>query len=632
MASPDEESTSRPDLAHNLDTVLSTVSSPSISSTGLREQVFHGHSVIALGSTYGAVLEGIAHARRELEQPPPAVHNLPNELLVPIFLAFQEATEGPLWGLKSRVGHNGSFYMGWQGLMLVCRRWRDVLVSTPAFWRKVHVRMDGHNDWTERCLELSAATSLDVCADPDLRREYSLSILYPHVHRFRSFRFGTIYCPRLLVTVPHLFGSGMPLLEDLYFVAHRLITTTEDVDIQLSSQRFPRIQHLSLSGIVSPRDVSLYAQLRTLSLSGCSHSVSFDHFLDALAASAQLEELSLMAALHVFTDNWVWDEAVPRRTPISLPRLRELRLEEHGIVRTSHFLAHLHLHPSVALWIEGNFKETDYVNNSPDTVNSISAMLPPGDLCATLPALSLARTVNVEVWGDEYEISCGTPRATAKKDVPNAIFKLTNPGRGWDRFMAQGLNDLVNAFGRSPLTRLNVDGDHRCGTVDAWARVFLAFPSLEMLDVSGEPHVSVETVFLGLHAASSPSSSHTGVETTETEGGATGDLACPKLKTVNVEGKGTVEAYEAMLDCLRYRTEKGGVLETLNLGFAAHADDAPSDVRRAYLLDLREVVDYVSRWVRSGSDFIFASESEPSEESDTEGLESGSSDGSESDG
>ncbi|KAM5545608.1 hypothetical protein V8D89_000646 [Ganoderma adspersum] len=512
--------------------------------------------------------------------------------------------------------------MGWQGLMLVCRRWRDVLVATPAFWRKVHVKMDGRNDWTRRCLALSAAIAIDVCADPDLRREFSLDMLYPHTNRFRSFRYGTVYCPRLLATVPHLFGKGMPLLEDLYFVAHRLITTTEDVDIQLSSQRFPRIRHLSLSGIVSPRDASLYAQLRTLSLSGCSHKLSFDRFLDALAASAQLEELSLMASLHRFTDNWVWDEAVPRRAPISFPRLLELRLEEHGIVRTSHFLAHLNLHPSVTLWIEGNFKETDYVNNSPDTVNSISAMLPP-DPSTTLPALSTATTVNMEVWGDEYEISCGTPRAKAKKDVPNAIFKLTNPGRGWDRFMAQGLDDLVNAFGRAPLTRLNVDGDHRYGTVDAWARVFLTFPRLEMLDVSGEPDVSVETVFLGLHAASTT--------TTQEDGGLAG-LACPKLKTVNVEGKGTVEAYEAMLDCFRYRAEKDVVLETLNLGFATHADDAPSDVRRAYVKDLREVVGYVSRWVRSGSDFIFASESEPSEESEAEGLDSGSSDPSESDG
>ncbi|PIL34687.1 hypothetical protein GSI_03467 [Ganoderma sinense ZZ0214-1] len=505
--------------------------------------------------------------------------------------------------------------MDWQGLMLVCRQWRDVLVSTPAFWRKVHVRLDGRDGWTERCLALSASTSLDVGVVPILRREFSLSILYPHVHRFRSFRFSSLYCLRLLATLPHLFGNGMPLLEDLHFVAHRLITTTEDIDLQLTSQRFPRLRALSLSGTVSPQGISLYAQLRTLSLSDCSHNLSFDRFLDALAASTQLEELSLMAALHLFTDDWVWDEAVPRRTPIFLPRLRELRLEEHGILRTSHFLAHLRLHPSVALWIEGTFKETDYVTHSPDTIHTITALLPP-DHNTTLPALSAATTVSMEVWGDEYEISCGTPRTeTKKKDIPNAMLKLTpNGGRGWDRSMAQGLDDLINSFGRSPLTRLNVDGDHRYGTVDAWTRVFQTFPLLEILDVSGEPDVSVETVFVGLHAAS--------VIAPQTDEGLT--IACPKLKTVNVEGaQGTVEMYEAMLDCFRYRAEKEVVLETLNLGFAVHADDAPSDVRRAYIKDLREVVGYVSRWVRSGSDFIFASETEHSDsESESEGPDS----------
>ncbi|KAI1793639.1 hypothetical protein LXA43DRAFT_198580 [Ganoderma leucocontextum] len=590
-----------------------------------------------------AVVEEIAHSRWELRNRPLPINNLPNELLVRIFLEFRDVTEGPLWALRSRVGNTESFHMGWQGLMLVCRHWRDVLVSTPAFWRKVHVRMDGPTDWTERCLALSASASIDVYADPDLRREFSLDILYPHVHRFRSFRFDTVECPRLLATLPPLFGNGMPLLEDLYFIAHRLSTTKEDIDIQLTSQRFPRLRALSLSGMVSPQDVSLHAQLRTLSLSGCSHNLSFDRFLDVLAASAQLEELSLIAALHLFPDDWVRVAAVPLRAPISFPRLRELRLEEHGIVRTSLFLAHLHLHPSVALWIEGNFEESDYVDGSPDTVNSVSAMLPP-DHIVTLPALSIATTVNMEVWGDVYEISCGTPRTETKKDIPNAILMLTTSGRrGWDCFMGQGLDDLVNAFGRSPLTRLNVEGDHRHATLDAWTRVFQTFPLLEVLDVrsgepdvqsgepdvqsgepdvqSGEPDVSVETVFLGLHAAS--------IATTQTDPGSS--VACPNLKTVNVEGRETVETYEAMLDCFRYRAEKEvSALETLNLGFVLHPDDVPSDVRRGYIKDLRDVVGYVSRWVRSGSDLIFASESEDSG-SETEGPESGS-DGSESDG
>ncbi len=563
-----------------------------------------------------AAVEGMSRQGSELGNHSLSIDKLPNELLVRIFLEFRDVTEGPLWAHRSRVGHTDSFHMGWQGLMLICRHWRDVLVSTLAFWQKVHVRMDGRNAWTKLCLTRSASASVDVCADPDLRREFSLAILYPHAHRFRSFRFSTIYCPRLLTTLPHLFGHGMPLLEDLYFVAHRLITSMEHIDIQLTSQRFPRLQTLSLSGILSPQDVSLYAQLRTLSLSSCSHSLSFDRFLDVLAASAQLEELSLTAALHLFSDDWVRGEAVPRRAPISFPRLRELRLEEHGIVRTSSFLAHLHLRPAVSLRIEGTFKETDYVSDSPDTVNSISAMLPHNHN-VTLPALSVATTVNVEVWGDEYKISCGTPRTDTKKDIPNAIFMLTTSGgRGWDCFMAQGLDDLIISFGQSPITHLNVDGDHTYGTVDAWARVFETFHLLQALNVSGGPDVSVETVFLGLHAASSALTPR---------GSARSSVACPNLKTINVEGMGAVETYKAMVECFRYRAEKDvAPLETLNLGFTANAEDAPSDVRRGYINDLREVVGYVSRWVRRGSDFIFASEPEHLESESEDGPESGS--------
>ena len=540
------------------------------------------------------------------------INKLPIELLIQIFLEFWNVTEGPTWTLRSRAGRTGSLLMGWWGLMLVCRRWRDVLVSTPAFWRKIRIKMDGPNDWTELCLALSASASIDVFADPDLRLQFSLDILYPHVHRFRSFRFCTVYCPRLFATLPHLFGNGMPLLEDFHFVAHRLVVEMEDIDLRLTSRRFPRLQALWLSGIASPQDISLYAQLRRLSLSGCSHNLSFDRFLDALAASAQLEELCLAAALYRFPDDWIRNGTC--RAPIPFPRLRKLRLEEHGIVRTSSFLAHLRLHPSVTLWIEGAFKELDYVDDSPDIVNTITAMLPP-DLSSILPILSLATAVRMTISGDEYEISGENPRIEPKKDISNATFMLgSRDGRGWDHFMTQGLDDLINSFGRSPLTCLNVYGDHQHGAADAWSRVFRTFPLLQVLDISGEPDGSVETVFLGLHAASQSAATQTDTSSS---------VACPSLKTVAVECKGTVETYTAILDCFRYRAEKGVVLDTLNLGFALHAEDVPPDARRAYVKDLREAVHRVFRWVRSGSGLIFASESEDSE-SEMEDRESGS--------
>lgn len=67
------------------------------------------------------------------------------------------------------------------------------------------------------------------------------------------------------------------------------------------------------------RDTSLFAQLLALTPPRCFRGLSFDVFLDTLAASVRLEELT----------------PVLRRPSISLLRLRKLALRGHRIVPTS---------------------------------------------------------------------------------------------------------------------------------------------------------------------------------------------------------------------------------------------------------------------------------------------------------
>ena len=117
--------------------------------------------------------------------------------------------------------------------------------------------------------------------------------------------------------------------------------------------------------------------------------------------------------------------------------------------------------------------------------------------------------------------------------------------------MSRGLRDLTKTFGRSSITHLAIRHSSVNGTMDAWTKVFQTFTLLEELVIGSGSHVVVENIFLGLHAAS------------RTEPDST--IACPKLTTVDIQGRETVEGYDAMCLCFRDRRDSGVVLTTLDL-------------------------------------------------------------------
>ena len=338
------------------------------------------------------------------------IHRLPNELLILLLAHFREVMDS-----YSRLnpGQNKAFRNGWQILMLVCRHWRDILVSTPAFWRMVD--LSRQIDWTKLCLARSSPAHINVLVQRHAR--CPLGVIYPHARRFQTFFFEAAYSPQLQGALSYLFSSGMPLLEDFKFVVFEQSPPADAgaVDHDITLRRYPCLQALSLTGsvIVAPRDVLLYAQLRELSLRFCSHFLSFDEFIDALAACTQLEQLILSDTLHRLSGDWAHAGGpVPQRPPISLPRLREFTSTFHKAHHTSRFLAHLYLQPSVVLDIDAYFNGPLTAGEAPDlnTTKSIRAMLPP-DRSATLPVLAVPTHIELSVTYDGYGIQCGHANA-----------------------------------------------------------------------------------------------------------------------------------------------------------------------------------------------------------------------------
>ncbi|PIL34661.1 hypothetical protein GSI_03441 [Ganoderma sinense ZZ0214-1] len=552
------------------------------------------------------------------------IHTLPDEVLTQIFDSFQASlrTSSPkLSSSHSTSRGSARPITARHGLMLVCSHWCNLLVSTPAFWRIVDTKR--RVEWMRLCLRRSAGASLDVHAR--VQDRYALDMLYPQVHRFRKlFSSAGLSKPQIQAALPPLLGGGMPLLEYLDFSISLAIgqrRPNADLSSYLTSQQFPRLQTLHLARVISPRDKPLYAQLRTLYLLRCFHSVSFDDFLDALAGCAQLEELTLDNTLHSLSGEWtaqLGTGTIPHRQPITLPSLCELRLDENASSIIPYFLAHLRIPVSTSLRFTSDFHlDADGGGSLDPAGKTLSALLPPNP-ATTLPILSTTtRLATTFMPGQWRTWAHGQPQTRSPSDLgpgpagspgrtrtpsPSrdqwqsqeslsasfpavfTLFSKSEMGLAEDPWVGRGLGDLVECFGGSPLTALEVD-EHTsagCTSVAGWEGVFRTFSRLEELTLHcSASRVELSTAFLGLHAASAgPGVSEDSLA----------PVACPRLAHVSADGWGTAATYEAMRRCFRRRAERGAWLEVLHLRHLFDGEDLTAEERRGFVEDLRQVV------------------------------------------
>ena len=507
-----------------------------------------------------------------------AINQLPDELLIEVF-KFVMAHYKRITTVARQLSY---IDIGWPRsqfweLMMVCRHWREVIVGTPAFWCLIPVG-DVRAEWTDLCLTRSGTAPVHVVAPIPLwnpLRECHIErcqavcplvqdricMLYFEYRR----EFGKID-PNVLATFPPLFGNGMRGLERLEFriVHDNRWPYRPTLDIELTCNRFPRLQHLALTGIVAPREPSLYRQLRTLVLETCTHRLSCDRFLDVLASCTTLERLRLWNTLHHLPGDWVQRDPVPWRPLIRLPHLKVFSVADHGAVLTSRFLAQFHILPSVSLGISAIAEDASDVDPPASWygARSMAAMLPPSFADTLEP---LAMPTAIEVWmsfSDGVEVTCSS-YASLCMDLTRTSYNGPRPPlepRRWG-----SVADLALLLGRAPLTSLWIV-ETMPDTVSAWESVFRTFALLERLELDGYKDTSpagVTNVFLGLHAASA--------------GNADGQVACPNLTHIKVTCSGCAPVLEPIHACIRHRGERGSVLVDMDFrGVICSPERSPS--------------------------------------------------------
>lgn len=213
------------------------------------------------------------------------INEIPEELLVQVFLfaCTQDQDQD----------QDGPRELKW--LMLVCRRWRYVIVSHACFWNMIFVR--GRSKWFRLTLRRSKLAMLHLYIDPHtLELASMLPDVIPHRDRIRSL------VQQACVSYVQ-FMALSSLLEAPFRSLTRLRVGPASPDgrpdtgyFVLIPEHYPQLTELVLIGVHVQWTVPLLSQLEKLYLTKCSiwpSHMDGDTFLDVLQHGQHLNCLDL---------------------------------------------------------------------------------------------------------------------------------------------------------------------------------------------------------------------------------------------------------------------------------------------------------------------------------------------------
>ncbi|KAI1791008.1 hypothetical protein LXA43DRAFT_1014050 [Ganoderma leucocontextum] len=432
---------------------------------------------------------------------------------------------------------------------LVCRRWRDVICSTPQFWQEICVC--SRPRWLEFCLTRCAGALATVLVFrpvwPDkiyatLRRHAS-SIRECHIHSLGALMRGL---PSLLVT-------PMPALETLSIdgVAYY---GDDLADIPITHDLVPRLIDLDLRTCTAPLDTAVYTSLRSLRLTSCWWTISYGEFLGLMGKCHALQYLSLDEdVIDSFIDqiaNPTIDH-LPSMMPVVLPRLTSVKLSGQREV-LFHLLATIHAPQARRIELT-NCRDDD------ESGPVISRLLAPNPQLR-IPFLSSPHTVSLSCWDEapfKLCLRCGPRR--------NGLFSIdygTPHDEEWpgNANLQHNLLATMDIFSVASVDTLEVEGCLDQVAVETWQRVFQTFSNLRALNLKRRG--TLDSLWVGLSRATTSSLERDGA------------LCCPRLSEIAIDGRpnspykfsATPTLLEVVRAVLRTRADAGGTrLQKLRL-------------------------------------------------------------------
>lgn len=356
----------------------------------------------------------------------------------------------------------------WAPLMLVCRQWRALGVSTPSLWQLIEV---GDNlDWVELALARSGSMPIRLLFTDKLPGTQALSFLTPHTHRIQQLIYPIASSYERMSRLRPLFDATMPIL-------HEVEITNAAVQppvalCALESARLPMLRTLRLSSISATLPESVLSKLHCLSLDGNVFHlklISLQEFLGILEACVELKELRLYRVVRHL------GFLAKLAQPLTLPKLRKLVLWDHSWL-TSIFLANLHLSPDVTLRVclpwQGGLSHALYTEG-------LDSLLPTDR--SGLPILRSVTSAVIDCWHDfDVAIKARTRDAKVTLKISGS---MRDPGTF---YLTEAQEQFRVLFSGAPLEHLELAGDlGLVFDIRHHLRFFAEFPALQSLKLTG---------------------------------------------------------------------------------------------------------------------------------------------------
>ncbi|EIW52077.1 uncharacterized protein TRAVEDRAFT_54056 [Trametes versicolor FP-101664 SS1] len=524
-----------------------------------------------------------------------SMQDLPPELLLRVFMLCQER---PFRGDTPPIWDTGK-------LMLVCSRWRALILDTSMFWR--HISATPNFAWLTLCLERSRGCTLDLeVLAPRYASREALALILPHAPRIRSIFAQLCVWEDQFEMLRPFFDAGMPALETLELTpigtsGFSRTSRTRWNEHPLAAVPCPR---WLVADQTNPLSSTSWRSLRVLKLSDTLHTrhvctCSIPQLLRVLAHNISLEELSLHFYNHLFgassrpasRDD---TQSLATRLMVSLHHLRALSVQG-SFWFVSAITQHLvfprniaHVDIRVRSILVGDASEEDIVR----------LLLP-----RFRPVLE--RMTEVVIAGDRHShalLYSPRPRWRARRAVHDPLFSFS---WGGPLGLETHLRPLMSALSSAPVRNLTLKvsiGPHGAPTSGIpevmaaaafWAAAFDALPLLERLVVIVRPptYPQLRVDLVELLRALQP--------TAQTQAGLGEDeqcylalARCPLLTRVSIHGElgfgpgaESLEALEALADCMRLRGLAAAPVEELDLHLWYRQSDEPSldEQHRAFL-------------------------------------------------
>ena len=189
--------------------------------------------------------------------------------------------------------------MDWVPLMLVCRHWRNVGISTPWLWRIISITDNLQSLQYRLSRTVGCTIDLFISISPE-HNEAAIPLLLPFARSIRSIQVPSVHfslpCDTLLSIKP-LFGLALSALEYVDITAD---VRSEDqlqppVDLGLSKKLHPKLRRFVVTSYVAmPLEHEVWGALRELDMSirgRDDRHERVDEFLRVLAGAPHLERL-----------------------------------------------------------------------------------------------------------------------------------------------------------------------------------------------------------------------------------------------------------------------------------------------------------------------------------------------------